>query len=88
MIGIEQHFFDSISVWGVRSYRKGSDIFDAVVIRTDPNSIEVELCYKRMKSMVYVETLKDTVPFFCKNINFLEMVDTLLYEMPERKMAL
>lgn len=88
MADIEQRFFDSISGWGVRSYSKGGNTFDVVIIRTDPNNIEVELCYKRMKSMVYVDTIRDTAPFFCKNINFLEMTDALASKIPERKMAL
>ena len=77
MLDIEQKFFDTISGWDVRSYSRGGDTFDSVVLRTQPNSIEVELCYKRMKSVVYVDAIKDTVPFCSKNVNFLEMTNAL-----------
>ena len=74
-------FINIISSWRCRRCNVNGDVYDAIDIVTTPHNIELTWLFKRNKSVVYDETLKDSVYFYAKSLNFMNIEAFLLSEI-------
>ena len=68
------NFFDEITSWTTYSTSVEGYPTDCITFWTTANKIQIDWTFKRNKSMVYREELRDSAPFFSKDINYLTQV--------------
>jgi len=64
-------FFDEITSWTTYSASVEGTPVDCITFWTTTNNIQIDWMFKRNKSIVYREELRDSAPFFSKDINYL-----------------
>lgn len=69
------NFFDEIASWTTYPTSMEGYPVDCITFWTTANNIQIDWTFKRNKAMVYREELRDSAPFFSKNINYLAQVE-------------
>ena len=67
-------FFDEIYSWTTYSISVEGYPVDCITFWTLTNKIQIDWTFKRNKSIVYREELRDSAPFFSKDINYLSQL--------------
>lgn len=84
---VDIKLLSNVSKWSTHSFSSGSNTFDCITLFTKPNDVEFELIYRRNKSMIYNDKIRDTVPFYASSIDYLNALNLLNAVIPEMKMA-
>lgn len=77
-------FVDIISSWKSRRCNINGDVYDAIDIVTTPHNIELTWLFKRNKSVVYDDMIKDSVYFYAKSLNFMNIEAFLLSQIKSK----
>ncbi len=86
MENIEQ-FFDEIESWTTYSMTVDSQSVDYITFWTAGNGIQIDWLFKRNKSVVYMDAIRDSVYFFAKDINYLEQLSKFYSLCPKKYIA-
>lgn len=78
-------FFNSISTWKLLNTSIGGDQYDCVIVTTIPNNIEISFVYKKNKSVIYNEKLRDSTPFYSVSVKYIDMVRLLTRKVPDKQ---
>lgn len=68
------NFLDEIDSWTIHTFYLEDHPIDCITFWTITNKIQIDWSFKRNKSLVYHETIRDSVPFYSKDINYLIQV--------------
>ena len=79
-------FISVILSWKHRCYSLNGSVYDAIDIITTPNNIELSWSFKRHKSMVYNEYIKDNTFFHTKSLSFLQAETFLLHHVKSKQL--
>lgn len=78
MNNIEQ-FVDDIKIWTTYSSNHDNGTVDCITFWTKNNSIRIDWKFNRNKSMVYIESIRDSALFLSKDVNYI-IQRALLYK--------
>lgn len=68
------YFFDEVSSWTTYATSIEGCPVDCITFWTVENKIQIDWHFKRNKSIVYHCKLRDSAPFFSKDINYLTQI--------------
>ena len=83
---LTRDFLDTIYSWSHRCYTESGDVYDAIDIVTAPYNIEVSWIFKRNKSIVYNDKIKDSTYFYAKSLTFIQTEAFLLNHIKSRSL--
>lgn len=77
-------FFDEVYLWTTYSLNNGGECMDFITFWTKENKIQVDWKFGRMKSLVYMDGLKDSAMFYSRDINYLEQLHKFKNSCPQK----
>lgn len=79
-----EDFFEDISAWTTYSSSPDGHPVDYISFWTKQHNIQIDWMFKRSKAVVYRDELRDSAPFFSKDVNYLEQLTKFQLVCPQK----
>ena len=77
-------FFNDVHLWTTYAISNGGICMDFITFWTSENKIQIDWKFNRTKALIYMESLRDSVMFYSKDVNYLEQVSKFKLTCPEK----
>lgn len=84
----EEVIFDDITKWTTYFKMFNGEPHDCISFWTEPNIIQIDWHFKRKKSVVYREELRDSAMFYSKDVKFIEVLTKFKRNCPYKFIVL